>query len=208
MTKIDKLSFEKELMDKGYKLIAGVDEAGRGPLAGPVVAACVIMNLDNIIEGVDDSKKLSAAKRAKLFLRIKDEAIAVGIGIVEHRKIDKINILNASRLAMEIAYNDMKIKADYLLADAMKNLNVDCGQLGIIRGDQRSYTIGAASIIAKETRDKIMLNYDDVYPEYGFKQHKGYGTKAHRTALKVYGISSIHRRSFMRNVLPNEYKKG
>lgn len=197
----NKLEFERILQGQGYHMIAGTDEAGRGPLAGPVVAAAAIMNLQDLIEGVDDSKKISAKKRARLLECIQSQAIAFGVGIVDHEEIDRINILNAARLAMGNAVKAMDITPDYLLADAMKDIDVSCPQQSIIKGDLRSYSIAAASIIAKETRDAIMVEMDQLYPQYGFAQHKGYGTKQHREALLKYGPCPIHRRSFLRKIL-------
>ena len=196
-----KLEIEKNLIKRGYIKIAGIDEAGRGPLAGPVVAACAIMDLNNIIEGVDDSKKLSHKKRAQLLVDILDKAAAYGVGIVDVETIERINIYQAAKLAMKLACENMKSAPDYVICDAMKDLDIKYPQEGIIKGDSKSYTIGAASIIAKETRDKIMIEYDKAYPEYGFAQHKGYGTKQHIDALKKYGPCVIHRPSFLKKIL-------
>ena len=197
----DKLKFEKELKSRGYKLIAGVDEAGRGPLAGPVVAACVIMDLDSIIEGVDDSKKLSAKRRGQLLTRICAEAVCWSVGVVDESEIDRINILNASKLAMAKAVNGMAIKPDFVLCDAINRLDIPQEMMGIIKGDALSYSIGAASIIAKQHRDKIMTEYADKYPAYGFGQHKGYGTKQHREALLEHGPCAIHRATFIKKIM-------
>lgn len=196
-----KLEYENRLIEEGYTLVAGIDEAGRGPLAGPVVAACAIMDLDNIIEGIDDSKKLSHKKRAALLEEIKEKAIAYGVGIVGIDKIEEINIYQATKLAMKLACENMKINPDYVLCDAMKDLDIPYKQEAIIKGDSKSYSIGAASIVAKETRDNIMIEYDKTYPEYGFAQHKGYGTKQHVAALKEHGMCEIHRPSFLKKIL-------
>ena len=197
----DKLRYEKELLKKGYKLIAGVDEAGRGPLAGPVVAACVIMDLERIIEGVDDSKKLSAKKREALLERICSEAVCWSVGVVYEAEIDRINILNAAKLAMAEAVKGMEIQPDFVLCDAISRLDIPQDMMGIIKGDSLSYSIGAASIIAKQHRDKIMMDYAEKYPVYGFEQHKGYGTKQHREALLEYGPCEIHRATFIKKIM-------
>ncbi|MBN2880066.1 MAG: ribonuclease HII [Clostridia bacterium] len=206
MIDIDKLDYERKIIKQGYTKIGGIDEAGRGPLAGPVVAACAIMDLSSIIEGVDDSKKLSHKKRAILLEMIKKSAVSYGVGIVDIEVIEKINILNATKLAMVEAYEHMDIKPEYVLCDAVKDLNIPVRQEAIIKGDSLSYSIGAASIIAKETRDDIMIQYDKIYPEYGFAQHKGYGTKQHIAALKKYGPCEIHRKSFLKKILGDAYE--
>lgn len=198
---IEKLSYEHELRHKGYKAIAGVDEVGRGPLAGPVVAACVILDLDDIIEGIDDSKKLSLKKREALFDEITDKAVCYGIGIVDERTIDEINILQATKLAMEKAVLNMQIQPDFILCDAISSLKIPQQMMGIIKGDSLSYLIGAASIIAKQTRDKMMIDYANEHPEYGFERHKGYGTVYHREALLKYGPCELHRNTFIKKIL-------
>lgn len=195
---IDKLFFEKQELEKGYKLIAGVDEVGRGPLAGPVCVACVIMPLDEIIEGVDDSKKLSEKKREMLFEKIKEKAICYSIQMVDEQTIDKINILEATKLAMKNAINSMEVKPDIVLVDAINKLDVETEIRGIIKGDALSYSIGCASILAKVTRDKLMCELAKEYPEYGFEKHKGYGTKQHIEALKIHGPCVYHRLSFLK----------
>lgn len=195
---IDKLKFEKEEQQKGKLLIAGVDEVGRGPLAGPVCVACVIMPLDDLIEGVDDSKKLSEKKREELFEKIKEKAICHSIKMVDEQTIDKINILEATKLAMKNAIESMEIKPDIVLIDAINKLDVDVEIRGIIKGDALSYSIGCASILAKVTRDRFMCELAKEYPEYGFEKHKGYGTKAHIEALKQYGPCIYHRLSFLK----------
>lgn len=198
---IDKLDIERRLQGEGFACIAGIDEAGRGPLAGPVVAACAMMDLDNIIGGIDDSKKLSHKKRAALLEKILDNAISYGVGIVDIDVIEKVNIYQATKIAMKLACENMKVKPDYVICDAMKNLDIAYPQEAIIKGDSKSYSIGAASIIAKETRDSIMIEYDLQYPQYGFKQHKGYGTKQHIEVLKEHGACDIHRPSFLKKIL-------
>ena len=195
---IDKLKFEKEEEAKGNFLIAGMDEVGRGPLAGPVCVACVIMPLDNIIEGVDDSKKLSEKKRNLLFEQIKEKAIAYSIEMVDEQTIDKINILEATKLCMKNAVENLSIKPDVVLVDAISKLDTDVNLRGIIKGDALSYSIGCASILAKVTRDNLMVKLSEEYPEYGFEKHKGYGTKVHIEALKEYGPCIYHRLSFLK----------
>lgn len=182
----DLLEFEKDLYNKGYKYIAGVDEVGRGPLVGPVVASAVILPINYSLDGLDDSKKLTEKKREELFPIIMSDAIAVGIGIVDEKVIDKINILEASRKAMMIAINNLSVKPEYILSDAMK-LPTDIPYTPIIHGDAKSLSIAAGSVIAKVTRDRMMIELDEKYPEYGFKKHKGYPTKLHLEALKKYG---------------------
>ncbi len=194
------LKIEQELLEKGYKLIGGIDEAGRGPLAGPVVSACVIMPLDedNLIEGVDDSKKLSAKKRDKLFDEIKEKAIAYHVSVVSENVIDEINILEATKQSMRECVEKISIKPDALLIDAVNLSGIGVDVFPIIHGDALSYSIASASILAKVTRDRIMEEYDKVYPEYGFAKHKGYGTKAHIEALKAHGSCKIHRKTFIK----------
>jgi ribonuclease HII len=192
---IDLLAYEKELYNEGIEYIAGTDEAGRGPLAGPVVAAAVILPKGLIITGVNDSKQLTEKKREELFDLINEKALAVGIAFVDNKKIDEINILEASRLAMMEAIKKLKIKPEYVLSDAMK-MNIDVPVKPIIKGDALSESIAAASIIAKVTRDRYMDEMDLKYPNYGFKKHKGYPTKDHIEAIKKYGITDIHRKTF------------
>ena len=195
---IDKLKFEHEEEAKGNFLIAGMDEVGRGPLAGPVCVACVIMPLDDIIEGVDDSKKISEKKRDLLFEQIKEKAIAYSIEMVDEQTIDKINILEATKLCMKNAIESLSIKPDVVLVDAISKLDTDVNLRGIIKGDALSYSIGCASILAKVTRDRLMVELSKEYPEYGFEKHKGYGTKVHIEALKEYGPCVYHRLSFLK----------
>lgn len=194
------LEIERDALSKGYKLIGGIDEAGRGPLAGPVVSACVIMllNDEDIIEGVDDSKKLSAKKRDTLFDKIKEKAIAYYVSVVSEAVIDEINILEATKSSMRECVEKIAVKPDILFIDAVDLKGVDVPVLPIIHGDALSYSIAAASILAKVTRDRIMEEYDKVYPEYGFAKHKGYGTKAHIEAIKAHGACKIHRRTFIK----------
>lgn len=186
MEELDLLKYEKNLYKKGISLIAGVDEVGRGPLVGPVVAAAVILPKNYKLKGLNDSKKLSEKKREELFPIIMKDAIAVGIGEVSAKEIDKINIYEASRKAMMIAIDNLSVKPEYILIDAMP-LFTDIPHDAIIHGDALSLSIAAASVIAKVTRDKMMIELDKKYPLYGFKKHKGYPTKAHLEALKTYG---------------------
>lgn len=190
------LKNENKLWDFGYKAIGGIDEAGRGPLAGPVVAACVIMPIDVEIDGIYDSKKLTPKRRAAMHDIIQETALNIGIGRIDNETIDEINILNATYRAMEMAVDSCTIEPDYLLIDAVKLENVDIPQRSIIKGDNLSQSIAAASIVAKVTRDREMEQWHDLYPEYGFDRHKGYGTKQHILAIEEYGLCPIHRRSF------------
>lgn len=193
---MDKLLHEKELLAKGYKYICGVDEVGRGPLAGPVVCAAVIMPLNDVILGVDDSKKLSAKKRESLYNLIKEKAIAYAICRVEPQVIDEINILEATKLCMKNAVESLSVKPDFVLTDGNMTLDISVEQKSVIKGDANSYSIGAASIIAKVFRDDIMDKYAEIYPEYAFEKNKGYGTAAHINGIKEAGLCPIHRRSF------------
>ena len=195
--KVSNIEYENRLLASGYKLIAGVDEVGRGPLAGPVCCACAIMPLDDIIEGVDDSKKISEKKRELLFEKIKEKAICYCIEFVDEKTIDEINILEATKRCMAKAINNMKIMPDIVLVDAVKGLDTTVPTLPIIHGDALSYNIAAASILAKVTRDRLMVELSEKYPEYGFEKHKGYGTKVHIEALKQHGPTPIHRKSFL-----------
>jgi len=193
--------YERRWFENGFVNIAGLDEAGRGPLAGPVVAAAVILDKDIVIPGINDSKKLSEAKREFLYEEIKQKAAAVGIGIVDEKTIDEINILQATLMAMRIAIGNLSVKPDYLLIDAEKIRDVDIPQLAIIKGDSLSISIAAASIIAKVERDRILMGYDKEYPDYGFGKHKGYGTKQHMDCIRKFGLLPIHRRSFTKNIV-------
>lgn len=190
------LEIENNLYNQGYKYICGVDEAGRGPLCGPVVASAVILPKDICIEGVNDSKKLSEKKREKLYDEIMARALAVGIGISDVDVIEKVNILNATKLAMIQAINDLQITPDYVIVDGNQKIDITIPLDTVIKGDSKSESIACASIIAKVTRDRMLLKYDKEYPEYGFSKHKGYGTKLHIEAIKEYGITPIHRPSF------------
>lgn len=192
-------NYELEAYSKGFEFIAGIDEAGRGPLAGPVVAAAVILPENVFIEGLNDSKQLSAKQRDSLFDIIKEKAISYGIGIVDEKCIDEINILNATRKAMEIAVRQLKPQPDMLFIDAEPLESVRIRKLPIIKGDTLSISIAAASILAKVTRDRIIDKLDPVYPQYGFAKHKGYGTREHIDAIKKFGICPIHRISFTKN---------
>lgn len=190
--------YEKQYENKGY--ICGIDEAGRGPLAGPVVAGAVILPKDCGILYINDSKKLSAAKREELYEVIMKEAVAVGVGIVGPARIDEINILQATYEAMRQAIQNLSVTPDILLNDAVTIPQVTIPQVPIIKGDAKSISIGAASIIAKVTRDRLMREYDKLMPEYGFAQNKGYGSKAHMEAIREHGASLIHRQSFIKNI--------
>ena len=193
---MDKLNFERELKQKGYNFVCGVDEVGRGPLAGPVVCAAVIMPLENIVEGVDDSKKLIAKRREKLDVFIRENAIAYAICRIEPQVIDEINILEATKLCMKNAVESLEISPDFVLTDGNMTLDITIPQRHVIGGDAASYSIGAASIIAKVYRDKLMDEYAALYPGYGFESNKGYGTAAHIAAIMANGLCPIHRRSF------------
>ncbi len=195
---MDKLIYERKHLEEGKKYIAGVDEVGRGPLAGPVVCASVIMPLDDIIEGVDDSKKISEKKREKLFEEIKEKAIAYSICEISQEEIDQINILNAVKKCMTMAVETLTVKPDITLVDGVDtNLNLNAEY--IVKGDSKSYTIGCASILAKVYRDNLMKEYAKEFPEYAFEKHKGYGTKVHIEKIKEIGPCKLHRRTFIKN---------
>ena len=200
---IDNLAFERELLASGARLIGGMDEAGRGPLAGPVVAAAVIMPLDDIIEGVDDSKKVSEKKREILYDMIIEKAIAYKICLADEKVIDEINILNATKKAMTECVMGLSVRPDIVLVDAVK-LALEVPTKAIIKGDALSYSIAAASILAKVYRDRLMREYDIIYPAYGFAKHKGYGTKEHIDAIRTVGPSPIHRRSFITHFVDDD----
>lgn len=189
--------YENQYSD--YSYICGIDEVGRGPFAGPVVAGAVILPKDCNILYINDSKKLSASKRDELYDEIMEKALAVGLGVVSPQIIDEINILQATYEAMRIAIKNMQITPDILLNDAVKIPEVDIKQVSIIKGDAKSISIAAASIVAKVTRDRMMVEYDKIYPEYNFAGNKGYGSAEHRQALKKYGPSPIHRYTFIKN---------
>jgi ribonuclease HII len=188
-------SFEKQCIANGKKLIAGVDEVGRGPLAGPVVAAAVILPEGYILNGINDSKKLSEKKREDLYERIVEDAVSYSIHLVQPDKIDEINIYQASKLAMTEAVCQLKVQPDQLLIDAME-IPLQIDQIKIIKGDEKSISIAAASIVAKVTRDRYMKKLDQTYPHYGFKSNMGYGTKEHLEALRTFGATEIHRKTF------------
>lgn len=203
---------EEELYSQGVTSIAGIDEAGRGPLAGPVVVACVVMPRGSTIEGVNDSKKVAEKKREKLYEEIINEAVAYGVGIISQEEIDRINILNATKEGLTTAIKEMEKdlqekqreieKPEIILVDALTKIDTDhIPYRSIIKGDAKSYSIAAASIIAKVTRDRIMRQWAEVYPMYGFEKHKGYGTAAHIAAIKEYGLCPLHRRSFVKNIV-------
>ncbi|MBC1421583.1 ribonuclease HII [Listeria seeligeri] len=187
--------YENDLYQQGYKCIAGVDEVGRGPLAGPVVAASVILPEDFSVVGINDSKQLSELKRETLFELIKQQAIAVGVGIIEHDVIDEVNIYEATKLAMRMALDELDPSPDFILIDAMP-LKYTEAELSLIKGDTKSISIAAASIIAKVTRDRLMKDYDVAYPGYDFLHNMGYGTKNHLNGLNTNGVCPIHRLSF------------
>lgn len=208
--KIAKLEAEKERIElmrefeekyDSYSYICGIDEAGRGPLAGPVVAGAVVLTKGKRILYVNDSKKLSEKKRDELFDIIKDEALTYAVGIISPERIDEINILQATYEAMRQAVNKLSVKPDIFLNDAVTIPGIEGKQVPIIKGDAKSLTIASASILAKVTRDRIMVEYDSMYPEYGFAKHKGYGTKAHIEAIKEYGPCPIHRKTFIKNFI-------
>lgn len=190
------MEIEKGLYARGYRLIAGVDEVGRGPLAGPVVAAAVLFEKGVFIDGVKDSKKLSERKRGELYDRILGSAINVGIGLVDNVEIDRVNIYQASVLAMQLAVDKLETRPELILADGNLFRHGSLRYENIVDGDAKCFSIAAASIIAKVTRDRLMAEYHKQFPEYGFARHKGYGTKAHFEAIRKYGICTIHRRSF------------
>ncbi|MBE7018806.1 MAG: ribonuclease HII [Ruminococcaceae bacterium] len=194
---------ELELIGDGktYQYICGVDEAGRGPLCGPVAAAAVIMPKDSRIEGVNDSKKLTEKKREVLYEQIIKEAIAYHVCLIDNEEIDEINILNATLKAMETAINNLTVKADFALIDGNRNKGITTPNQMVVKGDSKSYSIACASILAKVTRDRLMEEYDKQYPEYGFLKHKGYGTKAHYEAIEQHGITPIHRKTFLKKIL-------
>ena len=189
------LRYEKELYKAGYQAIAGIDEVGRGPLAGPVVAAAVILPLGCKIKGLNDSKKIPKKKHQEIYQVVMDKALAVGIGLIDNEIIDQVNIYEATKLAMKEALSKLSLKPDYLLIDAMK-LDVEIPQGSIIKGDANSLSIAAASIVAKVTRDKLMADYDKEYPGYDFAKNAGYGTKSHLQGLERNGVTPIHRKTF------------
>lgn len=198
---IDWLEFEKKAIEKGYKVICGVDEAGRGPLAGPVCAAAVILPQNTIIEGVNDSKKLSEKKRNALYEIIKNTSLAYSVAFSSVEEIEDMNILNATMLAMKRAVEGLKVSADFAMIDGNRtpDLHIPCEY--IIKGDAKSMSVACASILAKVTRDRLLYEYAKEYPQYSFDKHKGYGTKVHIEALKKYGSCKYHRQSFLTKIL-------
>lgn len=197
---MDWLEFEKEALAKGYKSVCGVDEAGRGPLAGPVCAAAVILPEGVIIDGVNDSKKLSEKKRESLFDVIREQALSYSIAYATVDEIEEINILNATMLAMRRAIDGLEIKADYAMIDGNKIPPIDINAECIVKGDAKSMSIACASILAKVSRDRLLYKYAEEYPMYGFDKHKGYGTKVHREAILKYGPCPYHRKSFLKKL--------
>lgn len=196
------LELEKAYREKGYKIVCGVDEAGRGPLAGPVYAAAVVLPENCIIEGLDDSKKLTEKKREALFPVIQEKALSYGIGFATAEEIDEINILNATFLAMKRAVEQMEISPDLLLVDGnLKPKTGICEEEPVIKGDAKSLSIAAASVLAKVSRDRYMVAMAQEYPEYLFEKHKGYGTKLHYEKINEYGICPMHRKSFLKKIL-------
>lgn len=195
--------YDISLMNEKVKLIAGMDEVGRGPLAGPVVVACVIMPYDEMIDGVFDSKKVTKKNRERLYDEIQKKAIAISIWKEEQDIIDTVNILNATKLSMKKAFENLTIKPDLLLIDAVK-MNICDNEKSIIKGDATSYAIACASIVAKVYRDRIMEDYSKKYPQYDFENNVGYGTKKHIDAIKTFGITPIHRLSFLKNIIGEE----
>lgn len=205
---IERLNLLKEEERKIYankiKYICGIDEAGRGPLAGPVVVGAVILPENSFIEGVNDSKKISEKKREKLYDIITNEAISYSVGIVSQNTIDEINILNATKLGLKIALEGLSQKPDMIIVDALKDMDtLGIPYMSIIKGDAKCYSIAAASIIAKVTRDRLMREWDEVYPAYGFAKHKGYGTKEHINIIKEIGPCMLHRKTFIKNFVNN-----
>jgi ribonuclease HII len=188
--------FESKAIEKGFSYIAGIDEAGRGPLAGPVVSAAVLLPTSFHDPDITDSKKLSPKKRSYLYEKLYDQAVSIGIGIIDNIEIERINILNAALLSMAISVKNIRPQPDYLLIDGKFRIPTDLPQEPIIRGDALSISIAAASIVAKVSRDRLMERYDQDYPQFGFSRHKGYPTKAHKEAIRTFGCCPIHRRTF------------
>lgn len=206
LTKLKEL--ENNLYSKGMNYICGIDEAGRGPLAGPVVVASVIMPKGSMIEGINDSKKISESRREKLYEKIIEEAISYGVGIIDQKEIDEINILNATKKGLTTSLKELTVKPDMILVDALNGIDtLQIPYQSIIKGDAKAYSISAASIIAKVTRDRIMREWGKIYPQYGFEKHKGYGTAAHIAAIKEYGICPLHRLSFVKNFIGERFER-
>ena len=195
------LRYERRIRQQGFKIIAGVDEAGCGPLAGPVVAAAVILPADYYDEGIKDSKKISPKKREGFFQEITERALDYGVGIVDQLEIDRLNIRQATLKAMRQALGRLKVYPDYVLFDGYEPPEKILRQEAIVNGDNLSFTIASASIIAKVLRDRMMLEYHEQYPQYGFDHHKGYGTQLHRDMIKKYGSCPLHRKSFLKKIL-------
>ena len=204
MSERDMWQFEKKYFEQGIKLICGVDEAGRGPLAGPVCAAAVILPLNLDIPGLDDSKKLSDKRRRELFPIIQEQAIAYAVAFADHKEIDEINILQATFLAMERAISALPVKPEVALIDGNRQKDFGIPVETVVKGDSRSASIAAASVLAKVTRDDVMLEMAQKYPQYGFEVHKGYGTKVHYSALAEFGPCPIHRMSFLKKLYGTE----
>ncbi|PIW70228.1 MAG: ribonuclease HII [Ignavibacteriales bacterium CG12_big_fil_rev_8_21_14_0_65_30_8] len=198
-------NFDNTFLTDKVKIIAGCDEAGRGPLAGPVVAASVIFKNDLFIDGINDSKKLTEKQREELFSQILEKSKCVGVSVISHGIIDKINILQASLLGMKTATNRLKIKPNLVLIDGNKCFNSEINNIAIVSGDSRSFSIAAASIVAKVTRDNIMRRLDKYFPQYLWAKNKGYPTKEHIEAVKLYGPTPLHRKTFLKNILPEYY---
>ncbi len=194
-------SIENEYKAQGYNIICGIDEAGRGPLAGPVYAAAVILPRDCVIDGLNDSKKLTEKKREKLFDDIKEKALAYGIASADEKEIDEINILNATFLAMKRAVNSLSVKPDLALVDGNQKPHTGIEEVTVVKGDAKSMSIAAASVLAKVSRDRFMLETAKKYPQYEFERHKGYGTKLHYEKIAQYGVCEIHRRTFLKKIL-------
>ncbi len=199
MPDMDIYSFDAQFKSRDVSLIAGIDEAGRGPLAGPVVAAAVILPEDFRVEGLRDSKRVVASERERLFGIISQSALSIGIGLCTVEEIDQFNILEATRLAMVRAFDRLSIKPDLLIIDALRLDRIQIRQEAVIKGDNKSASVAAASIIAKVTRDRLMIELHKRYPQYGFDRHKGYPTRAHREAIKIHGPCEVHRKSFRWN---------
>lgn len=202
LTKLKQIENEIYNTNREIQYICGIDEAGRGPLAGPVVVASVIMPKDSMIEGVNDSKKVSEKKREELYDSIIEEAVSYGVGIIDEKAIDEINILEATKKGLTTSLQELKVKPNLILVDALNKIDtLGIPYKSIIKGDALCYSISCASIIAKVTRDRIMRQWDEIYPMYGFEKHKGYGTALHIQAIKEHGLCPIHRRSFTKNFI-------
>lgn len=202
LTKLKQIENEIYSTNKEIQYICGIDEAGRGPLAGPVVVASVIMPKDSMIEGVNDSKKVSEKKREELYDSIIEEAVSYGVGIIDEKAIDEINILEATKKGLTTSIQELKVKPNLILVDALNKIDtLGIPYKSIIKGDALCYSISCASIIAKVTRDRIMRQWDEIYPMYGFEKHKGYGTALHIQAIKEHGLCPIHRKSFTKNFI-------